>query len=288
MYKTTIVRGGSTLYIRHRNLSVITDIQTAKQKAKRSKCLATSPKHKGLAKKLLIKLFVTKKNLAELRTALAVAQCRALIKANIENIFQEKELQLGSIVKRLLRHDSSFILSDSDLQRIYSAAENILTAELSNCFGRYYGTSPLKADISSFSHLWDALLAWQKTVEKTVFITAQAEFWSKRALCNVTNTYIPNNLLADLLNELDLNTALIHQMGLNANLEKSILASSLLRRTQGILHALKLRIIYDLEIQVANNFYTLHDELDALRAEKISALQQKAHQAEEFNFYLEA
>lgn len=254
-------------------LTVVTRVQSLKQNNVFGK-LSYKLGHRPFTKtQILIGLYDRERRSAELKTANAVARCQAEISSMIEKSFSVLDVQLN---ERFLN-----VPFDSEFKDIYLKAQGVISAEFTNRF-HFTAIDPLiHTDFSDFNVSWGYLLDWKQTKEKTISITEQVEKWSRRTWNMSFDVLFQNQISVEVLSELNLNGDALRVLGVSSLKEKAELRQGLKIRIQGVLTAIKSRMLEDLNNKVALMFYRVHDKkVDKYLVGKIMQLEEKQYNEE--------
>lgn len=231
--------------------------------------------------RLLIGLYEKQALMAEERTARTVEQCRQLISDIVESFFAARQMRIVPLVRDLLKGKSlnretfAGIVSAEDLNEIGVLARDLLSMELAKRFGITMVRPVLRVESGDLEEYFDAINHWKAAKQKTVLISEQAVKWSSKAWSHAADSMIDGIYTAKGITSPDTGRLLAKAMEIDPSEEHKELFEDMVKRVQGLLSNIELKIINNLYLRTAEVFYSVHDNIAG------SYLQQKIAQWEE-------
>ena len=231
-------------------------------------------------KEILIKLYSRQRGLAELKTALAVESCQELILTEIEKLFNVKHCEVSKLINKLSTSkicdmvDCSSLITPTDIKEITSIMEEVLQKQLKKRFSISYNTS-LEMDCHP-NQVFNLIEDWHRNMNRSLFITRQVEKWSKSFLNKAIETNFKNIPFLNIEKRLNLNSALLKSLGIDAKEQKAEFLIEMRKRLEGSINSIKLRMIFDIKEKIAQAYYQIHDEvIDRGFLKKITLLEKE-------------
>ncbi|SPF51608.1 conserved hypothetical protein [Candidatus Desulfosporosinus infrequens] len=238
----------------------LTSIEDYKQSHSQSKWKRPT---KIISKKnILLGLLRKRQSFNEIRTIGAVENCRRLVFDEIESIFEQRESAIDGLIPELINGRKAYthIFGNNDLEIIHRNTEKIIMNELSKRFNRPIVCQVRKPSFGDeISDIFSPIQKYQITKKRTITITSYMEAVGRRILSDSIESLMNNSLLAKLVCDIDICTMLLPKLGIDTDLETRELNKELFHRIGGALYSIKIGLIQEMNLQIANIFYETND-----------------------------
>lgn len=215
---------------------------------------------------LLKGIYQNRRNFEELQTGKAVERCKTMIQDEIETFISGKrEVLSAQILEQLIDNSTKDILekiiSAAELNQVYSYCERIVEQNLFERFQLPFKITLANCDLRDTDNLISLIHEHQKTKKRTIFVTALAEEWSREAWSKTVPVFVDQPLLSWVICEIDLSSLVAKALGINTQKEKQELYDEMVRRMNGVLTSIMLKVSGQITRDVAKAFYEIHDRV---------------------------
>lgn len=292
-----IVRGEGMRNSSVNVLSPVIDIRTKRVRAQTYHSVHRYS-YLGLSRtELLITGYERRRISAEFKTCTGVAKCQEQVTAEVKKIFEVSENKSLVLAKELLSKKSKLerarLLSVAELEQSLDEAERLIRMGLGARFKAVahsldWGLSNdvrekiLRSAVTELEQGCALIEKWRELKQGTVFVTEQAGIWSRKAWNCAAESIFQNQVAVELMEVGELGPVLLESVGVNARWEKEEFLAGLVRRIQGVLILIRMRLSLELNQELARVFYHVHDQfLDSRLESKIGLLVDRLDRAEQ-------
>lgn len=268
-------------------------ISTGKANASRIKRLALKHKYRSYNnthEKIIILTWLYQKRLAqaELKTCQIVDSCQSLVSETLHTFFETKKKKAAPVIEEMLSgkllnySDLGRLISDEEISNVVDQASSILKMELKKHFLNVLVEPVLKIEPlgpANLNELFNAINTWKETKHSSVVWSEFLNRCNSRVWSNVLEKTIQFEILAKGLDQVDIGSLLLKNFGIDADLEQREFIKGLVLRINGLIDFIKFNITCQINSQIAEIIYTIHDKLNNNPIEnKISLLKDKSTQ----------